>query len=109
MGKENNRMNINIAEEEDTFHNEEEFAKIFNRGENLRKQMNQVLEKDKAWETIHGVHEVPKKYVPPFLQESQNESDDLDNIYAYELDGEESGKPSGRGKEEAKEMVPPQI
>eukprot|EP00350_Pseudokeronopsis_sp_OXSARD2_P011826 CAMPEP_0170552330 /NCGR_PEP_ID=MMETSP0211-20121228/10227_1 /TAXON_ID=311385 /ORGANISM="Pseudokeronopsis sp., Strain OXSARD2" /LENGTH=47 /DNA_ID= /DNA_START= /DNA_END= /DNA_ORIENTATION= len=47
-------MNINIAEEEDTFHNEEEFAKIFNRGENLRKQMNQVLEKDKAWETIHG-------------------------------------------------------
>ena len=36
INKENQRNMINIDENEDTFHNQEQFAKIFNRGERLR-------------------------------------------------------------------------
>ena len=68
IGKENQqRQNINIDESEDTFHNQDELARILARGEKLRKQMDQALEADDAWEALHGPHAVPKKYVPPFL------------------------------------------
>ena len=39
-GKENKRNVINIDENEDTFHNEEQFEKIFARGEKLKRQMD---------------------------------------------------------------------
>ena len=39
-GKENQRNIINIDENEDTFHNAEEFERIFARGEKLKKQMS---------------------------------------------------------------------
>ena len=47
-----------------------------------------------AWETLHGVHEVPKKYVPPFVKDQAQ--DNLDCIYEIEAEGYEL-------KEEAKE------
>ena len=54
--------------------------------------MNEALSKDDAWETLHGQHEVPKGYVPPFLSKKEgakrNEvhDDELDEIYALEVD-----------------------
>jgi hypothetical protein len=53
--------------------------------------MNQALQADDAWETLHGKFEVPKKYVPPFLQEERKQQplseEDLDYIYKYEVEG----------------------
>ncbi|CDW78943.1 c2 domain-containing protein 3 [Stylonychia lemnae] len=90
-GKENQRNLINIDENEDTFTNQAEFDRIFARGEKLRQQMNQALDSDNAWETLHGTHQVPKRYIPPFLQEEQKKAqmndDELDNIYAIEIEG----------------------
>lgn len=40
---------------------------ILNRAENLKKQMSDVLDPSKAWETFHGPHAVQKEYMPPFL------------------------------------------
>ena len=37
QGKENQRNVINLDENEDTFHNQEEFARIFSKGETLKK------------------------------------------------------------------------
>ena len=39
-GKENQRNLINIDENEDTFTNQQDFERIFERGEKLRQQMN---------------------------------------------------------------------
>ena len=25
-----------------------------------------------AWEQLHGIHEIPKPYIPPFMQESHD-------------------------------------
>lgn len=45
---------------------------------------------DDAWYKLHGAHEVPKKYVPPFLQPTQGTKavtdDRLDSIYALEIE-----------------------
>ena len=45
---------------------------------------------DDAWEKLHGPHEIPKKYIPPFLQDEPKEeeptSNPLDNIYELEID-----------------------
>ena len=35
--------------------------------------MEQALTKEDAWESIHGRNEVPKKYVPPFLKQEEEE------------------------------------
>lgn len=88
--KENQRNLINIDENEDTLHNQNEFERIFARGEKLRQQMTQVLDTDNAWTALHGQHEVPKRYVPPFLKEEAKRSmddEELDNIYALEIEG----------------------
>jgi hypothetical protein len=66
-GKENLQRNrIKIDDNEDTFQNESELQKILNRGHKLREQMDQALDSDIAWESLHGPHIIPKKYVPPF-------------------------------------------
>ena len=52
--------------------------------------MDQALDSNLAWESIHGQHEVSKKYVPPFLREEEKKGDDhLDHIYELEIDGYE--------------------
>jgi hypothetical protein len=35
--------------------------------------MDQALDSDAAWEALHGPHVVPKKYIPPFLQNQPKE------------------------------------
>jgi len=51
--------------------------------------MDEAIGED-AWEKLHGPHEIPKKYIPPFLQEEARDeeliSDPLDNIYELEID-----------------------
>ena len=53
--------------------------------------MNDAMQQDNAWETLHGPHAVPKKYVPPFLLEENKRSaidlDELDNVYDIEIEG----------------------
>ncbi len=52
--------------------------------------MTQALDTDNAWTSLHGHHEVPKRYVPPFLKEEIKRSmddEELDNIYALEVEG----------------------
>jgi hypothetical protein len=46
------------------------------------------LDEGKAWETIHGNHQIPKRYIPPFLHEESKgmNEDELDNIYAMEIE-----------------------
>ena len=91
-GKENQQRNrINIDESEDTYHNQDELAKILARGERLRNQMDQALDSDVAWEALHGKHAVPKKYVPPFLAGGKDEvkpsnSDEIDRLYELEIE-----------------------
>lgn len=53
-GKENQRRQINIDETEDTFHNQDELAKILARGQRLKDQMDQALDSNTAWESLHG-------------------------------------------------------
>jgi hypothetical protein len=92
IGKENQPRNrINIDEGEDTFHNQDELAKILARGERLRNQMDQALDADDAWESLHGKHLVPKKYVPPFLAGTKEApasgvSDEIDRLYELEIE-----------------------
>ena len=94
-GKENQQRNrINIDESEDTYHNQDELAKILARGERLRNQMDQALDSDVAWEALHGKHAVPKKYVPPFLAAGKEDpksggaegSDEIDRLYELEIE-----------------------
>jgi hypothetical protein len=51
--------------------------------------MDEAIGED-AWEKLHGPHEIPKKYIPPFLQEEPKDeepaNDPLDNIYELEID-----------------------
>jgi len=61
---------------------------ILKRAAKLRDQMDNAVDDDKRtpWESIHGVHNIPKSYVPPFQtnempQGSQPiDMDKLDNI-----------------------------
>jgi hypothetical protein len=55
--------------------------------------MDQALDADAAWEALHGPHAVPKKYVPPFLSEKQEErkDDEIDRIYELEIEGKLGG------------------
>ncbi len=51
--------------------------------------MDQALDADAAWEALHGPHNVPKKYVPPFLtgkvEETKDESE-IDRMYELEIE-----------------------
>ena len=59
---------INIDENEDTIHTKAEFNKILQRGKRLQSRMDEAMGDD-AWTKIHGPNEMPKRYVPPFLQD----------------------------------------
>ena len=45
---------------------------------------------DNAWEKLHGPHEVPKKYVPPFLRNDERQNagrvDQMDQLYELEIE-----------------------
>lgn len=45
---------------------------------------------DNAWEKLHGPHEVPKKYVPPFLRNDERQNagraDHIDQLYELEIE-----------------------
>ena len=62
------RQKINIDENDDTFSNVNEFKKIIDRGQRLKERMNDAIGEDE-WTKLHGPHNIPKKYVPPFLQQ----------------------------------------
>ena len=89
------RQQINIDENDDTFHNVNEFKKIMERGQRLKERMNEAIGED-AWTKLHGPHEIPKKYVPPFLREDDSkkrkeqdasaEQARMDNIYEMEIE-----------------------
>ena len=59
---------INIDENEDTIHTKAGFDKILQRGKRLQSRMDEAMGDD-AWEKLHGPNEIPKRYVPPFLQD----------------------------------------
>ena len=95
-GKENLQRNtITIDENDDTFHNQGELASILARGQKLRDQMDQALDSDMAWQSIHGPHIVPKKYVPPFLSKGR-EGHDEESDRMYELEFDEPKGADGR-------------
>jgi hypothetical protein len=53
--------------------------------------MDQALDSGDAWESLHGKHNVPKKYVPPFLAGGKEEakisnSDEIDRLYELEIE-----------------------
>ena len=86
---------INIGENDDTFHNPNEFKKIIDRGQRLKNRMDEAIGED-AWTKLHGPHEIPKKYVPPFLQQNNQkkrseqeagaEQARMDNLYEMEIE-----------------------
>jgi hypothetical protein len=63
-------MKINIDENEETFHGQDSLSQILERGKRLQTKMDIALDDNEldqdAFKEIHGVHIVPKKYVPPF-------------------------------------------
>lgn len=61
------RQLIDIDENNDTLHNVDAFSKAIERAKRLKGKMEEAIG-DNAWEKLHGPHEVPKKYVPPFLR-----------------------------------------
>ena len=60
------RAVVEIEENEESNGN---FAKLLARGERLRRQMDDALDTDNAWEQLHGKHNIEKTYVPPFVQD----------------------------------------
>ena len=62
------RQIIEIDENNDTLPNVDAFSKAIERGKRLKDRMEEAIGDD-AWEKLHGPHEVPKKYVPPFLRQ----------------------------------------
>lgn len=71
------RQTINIDENEDTLHNAQDFSRIFERGQKLKEKMDQAMGAD-AWEKLHGIHNVPKSYIPPFLRDSKQQNSKAD-------------------------------
>ena len=60
------------------------------RGQKLMGKIDQTLEADMAWESLHGPHIVPKKYVPPVLSGASDDRQPgggYDSIYDIEIDG----------------------
>lgn len=50
--------------------------------------MDQALDTGNAWESLHGQHAVPKKYVPPFLtKKEEDKGEEIDRIYEIEIEG----------------------
>lgn len=80
---------IDIDENNDTLHNVDAFSKAIERAKRLKGKMEEAIG-DNAWEKLHGPHEVPKKYVPPFLRNDQPQADHrgdhMDNLYELEID-----------------------
>jgi len=56
--------------------------------------MSNAIESETAWETLHGTHIPPKKYVPPFLQKEEEKKKQVleaeePDLYDFELEEEE--------------------
>ena len=49
---------------------------ILKRGARLQQQMADALTTKNAWESLHGIHAVPKTYVPPFAEPSPEQMKD---------------------------------
>ena len=107
------RSKINIDENDDTFSNANEFKKIMDRGHRLKERMNDAIGED-AWTKLHGPHEIPKKYVPPFLQnddskkreqEAKSAQDHMDNLYELEIEAALAKNMDGaKGKKNTKNL-----
>ena len=80
-----------------------DFDRIKQRGERLKKMMNESLSPDRAWEKIHDPHSPPKRYPNPnfltnpdvndprnFNENGGNDEDE--DFYDYLSDEEEKGK-----------------
>jgi len=65
---------IDIDENNDTLPNVDAFSKAIERAKRLKGKMEEAIG-DNAWEKLHGPHEVPKKYVPPFLRNDERPAD----------------------------------
>ena len=88
---------INIDENEDTIHTKAGFDKILQRGKRLQSRMDEAMGDD-AWEKLHGPNEIPKRYVPPFLQDNnaaankksedfkKREEERMENLYSIEIE-----------------------
>ena len=61
---------INIDENDDTIHTKAQFDNILQRGKRLQSRMDEAMGDD-AWTKLHGSNEIPKSYVPPFLQNKE--------------------------------------
>ena len=50
--------------------------------------MDAAMEPEGAWEQLHGVHQVPKTYVPPFMQADVDKQKqfDIDEIDAMVME-----------------------
>jgi len=90
------RKQINIDENEDTFASQNELENIMKRGARLQEQMAQAMEpSQEAWASIHGIHNIPKNYVPPFMKEEHKEmagSPIRDKLYSMQVDAEATGQ-----------------
>jgi hypothetical protein len=67
------RQLIEINENDDTLPNIDAFSKAIDRAKRLKGKMEEAIG-DNAWEKLHGPHEVPKKYVPPFLRNDERQN-----------------------------------
>ena len=86
-------------------HTRAEFDKILNRGKKLKHKMDEALGDD-AWSALHGHQQIPKRYVPPFLQDQAKgapkdfkaqEQERMDNLYSIEIDAAlDRAKPKGQ-------------
>ena len=87
------RKLIDIDENDDSIANAGELENILSRGARLQQQMAQALDPStSAWEQVHGIHEIPKPYVPPFMKSdepAQGSTDMMkDKMYNLEVDFE---------------------
>lgn len=69
--------------------NVDAFSKAIERAKRLKDKMEEAIG-DNAWEKLHGPHEVPKKYVPPFLRNDERQNagraDHIDQLYELEIE-----------------------
>lgn len=87
------RKLIDIDENDDSIANAGELENILSRGARLQQQMAQALDPStSAWEQVHGIHEIPKPYVPPFMKSDeppQGATEKMkDKMYNLEVDFE---------------------
>ena len=70
----------------------------------LQSRMDEAMGDD-AWTKLHGRNEIPKEYVPPFMQNKKqpepqrdfvkNERERMDNLYSIEIESGFNRKKDG--------------